>query len=371
MIRKFLLVAVAASICSTVFSQGLGIPSKKGGIGFGNLHHFAGLRFNFRDKNVEKITGVNVTVWQPKDDEDQTGVMNGISVGVPVAMGTEDRNGIGVGIAIVGAKKNLTGLNVGGLGVGAGGNVKGITIGGLGAGAGGSVSGLTIGGLGAGSGGDVKGITIGGLGAGSGGNLRGITIAGLGAGAGGDVSGFCLAGLGAGAGKSMKGISIGGLGAGAGEDMKGITIGGLGAGAGGSMKGITIGGIGAGSGKELSGIAIAGIAAGSPRVRALIIAPAAGGNDIAGFFIVPVYLQAGSKDSNEEDVKMGGVSIGAVSMIKGTQKGVTIGVFNYARKQRGFQLVLLNYVKDNPKGLRLLPVFNMHFGSKNVQENQP
>jgi hypothetical protein len=49
-------------------------------------------------------------------------------------------------------------------------------------------------------------------------------------------------------------------------------------------------------------------------------------------------------------------------MIKGTQKGITIGVFNYARKQRGFQLGLLNYVKDNPKGLRLLPIFNTHFG---------
>ncbi len=348
MSRPLFLVAIALFSVSATYSQGLGVPSRKGGIGFGNLHRFTGLRFNFRDKNVEKISGVNVTVWQPKGEDEQTGTMNGISLGLPLAMGTEDRNGIGVGIAGVGAKRSLTGLNVGGLGVGAGGNVKGITIGGLGAGAGGSV----------------KGITIGGLGAGSGGDLSGITIAGLGAGSGGDVSGICIAGLGAGAGKSVKGISIAGLGAGAGEDMVGMTIGGLGAGAGGSMKGITIGGIGAGAGKELSGLAIAGIGVGSPKIRALVIAPAAGGNDIAGLFIVPAYLQAGTKDSNEEEVSMSGVSISAVNMIKGTQKGVAIGVFNYARKQRCFQLGLLNYVKDNPKGLRLLPVFNAHFGGR-------
>lgn len=346
MSRRFLLAAIAISICSAAFSQGLGIPSKKGGIGFGNFPRFTGLRFNFRDKNVEKISGVNVTVWQPKGEDEQTGTMNGISIGVPLAMGTEDRNGIGVGIAGVGARRNLTGINVGGLGVGAGGNVTGITIGGLGAGTGGDLKGITIGGLGAGSGGDVTGISIGGLGIGAGESLKGLSIGGLGAGAG----------------KSVKGITIGGLGAGAGEDISGLMFGGLGAGAGESVKGIAIGGLGVGAGKDLTGVAIAGIGAGSPKVRALVIAPAAGGNDIAGLFIVPIYLQAGNKDSNEEDVKMGGVSIGAVSMIKGTQKGITIGVFNYARKQRGFQLGLLNYVKDNPKGLRLLPVFNAHFG---------
>lgn len=353
MFRRYLLVAVASSICSTVFSQGFGIPSKKGGIGFGNLPRFTGLRFNFMDKNVEKIAGINVTVWQPKGDDEQTGTMNGISIGVPLAMGTEDRNGIGVGVAGVGAKRNLAGLNVGGLGVGAGGSVKGITIGGLGAGCGGDLKGITIGGLGAGSGGDVSGISVGGLGVGGGGNLKG----------------FSIGGLGAGAGKSVQGISIGGLGAGAGEDLAGLTIGGIGAGAGESVKGITIGGVGVGAGKQLSGVVIAGIGAGSPRVRGLLIASAAGGNDIAGLFVVPVYLQAGSKDANEEEVKMGGVSISAVNMIKGTQKGITVGVFNYARKQRCFQLGLLNYVKDNPKGLRLLPVFNAHFG-KGAEESK-
>src|SRR5216683_1598250 len=92
----FAILLVFTSLIS--YSQGVGIPCKKGGIGFGNLPAFSGIRFNFIDKHVEKISGINVTMWQAKGEDDQTGTVNGISIGLPLAIGTENKNGIGLGI---------------------------------------------------------------------------------------------------------------------------------------------------------------------------------------------------------------------------------------------------------------------------------
>lgn len=46
-------------------AQSLNIPAKTWGLSFGNSRNFAGLRFNFRDRNVEKIYGINITLWKP------------------------------------------------------------------------------------------------------------------------------------------------------------------------------------------------------------------------------------------------------------------------------------------------------------------
>jgi hypothetical protein len=339
------------------FSQGVGIPSKRGGIGFGNLHNFTGVRFNFRDKNVEKISGINFTVWQPKEDSTQTGTMNGISVGLPLAMGTKNRNGINLGVFGTGASNNISGINIGGLGMGAGGDVTGINIGGLGMGAGGDIKGINIGGLGAGSGKDVVGFNFGGLGIGAGGSLRGITFGGLGVGAS----------------EKVSGITIGGLGVGSGKDLEGITIGGLGVGSGKNISGLTISGLGVGCGGELRGIVISGIAAGSPKVKALAIAPIVGGKDVKGLVIAPAYSKVGfitkhgdQKEMKEEEISgtFTGVTISAYNQIRGEQKGVAIGVVNFANKIRGLQFGIINIVKENPKGLRVLPIINLKFKKK-------
>ncbi len=339
-------------------AQGVGIPSKKGGIGFGNLPKFTGIRFNFIDKRVEKISGLNVSMWQAKNEGDQTGTVNGISLGLPLAIGTEYKNGIGLGIFGVGATKSITGINIGGFGVGAGSNVTGINVGGLGVGAGGNMKGINIGGIGAGAGGDVFGINIGGLGIGAGKNLTGLNIGGLGLGGG----------------ENVTGISIGGLGLGSGKDLKGISIGGLGVGAGGTIKGITIAGLGVGAGKELRGLVISALAAGSPKVTAIAIAPVVGGVSVRGLIIAPFHLLVGpiKKFKNGEDESVGeeangtlkGVSVSIFSKVNGQQNGVSLGVVNYTQKIRGVQFGLINIVKENPKGLRILPIFNMRFGKK-------
>ena len=42
------------------------------------------------------------------------------------------------------------------------------------------------------------------------------------------------------------------------------------------------------------------------------------------------------------------------------QRGLSIGVVNYARRLHGVQLGLVNYARNNPPGLRLLPVLNVN-----------
>ena len=40
--------------------------------------------------------------------------------------------------------------------------------------------------------------------------------------------------------------------------------------------------------------------------------------------------------------------------------GISIGLFNYSKKLKGFQFGLLNYVENNPKFLKIIPFINLH-----------
>lgn len=355
--RRILIVPIFLLVTSQLFSQGFGIPSKRGGIGFGNLSRFTGIRFNFKDKNVERINGINVTVWSAKHEDNQTGTVNGIAIGLPMSMGAENQYGIGLGIGGVGATRNLAGINIAGLGVGAGESVSGFNFGGLGVGAGEDLTGINIGGLGAGAGGDVKGINIGGLGVGAGGDLVGFNFGGLGVGSGGKVAG----------------INIGGLGVGAAEDITGISASIIGVGTGGRVRGITVAGVGIGAGEEVRGLAVAGIGIGSSRVTGITLAPVVGGQTVKGIMIAPAYFRVGDDngraiDGQEYDADleglMKGISVSAFNQIKGDQIGVAVGIVNYTKRIKGVQFGLINIVKENPKGLRVLPFFNTRFYKK-------
>ena len=334
------------------YSQGVGIPSKRGGIGFGNLSRFTGIRFNFKDKDVERINGINTTIWQTKDDSYQAGTVNGVSIGLPMAMGHDNQNGVSIGAFGVAAKKNLRGINIGVLGAGAGEDITG----------------LNLGGLGIGSGGDLRGITIGGLGAGAGGNVSGFNFGGLGIGAGGSLSGFSFGGLGVGSGGDVNGVNIGGVGVGAGGSLNGLSFAIVGIGAGEKVRGITIAGVGIGAGEEVKGITIAGVGVGSRKVTGLAIAGAVGGIDVKGIMIAPGYFRIGDKQKHDDgstEIREGvmtGLSISAYNHIRGEQRGVALGIVNQATRVKGIQFGLINIVKENPKGLRVLPIFNTKFG---------
>ena len=322
---------------TVLHAQSLDIPSKKWGISFGNSRRFTGLRFNFRDSRVDKITGINITLWQPKQDNEWSRV-EGISLGLIPGAG------------------HLRGLQIGALGIMAIEDAKGINIGGLGIGSGGDMTGINIGGLGAGSGGDMKGLNIGGLGMGAGGNLEGINIGGLGVGAGEDMKGLNIGVLGIGAGRDLYGINIGGLGAGAGENMAGLNFGVLGLGAGNNLVGITIAGFGAGAGGELKGLTICGFGAGAPAVKGITIA----GFGVGGEHINGITMALGTI-LIQDDGEVKGFGASGFNYIKGTQNGLFIAVVNYAYHLKGVQIGLINIARNNPKGLKILPVFNAHF----------
>jgi hypothetical protein len=333
-------------------AKSLDIPVKGSGISFGNSYNFNGLRFNFSDQSTKKINGINFTFWKAK--ENRQADINGISIGM---IGPEAGclRGISFGGLGVAAEKELTGLAFGTLGVGSSGSLTGIQVGGLGVGAGGAVRGITIAGVGAGSGGNLTGLTLAGLGAGSGGSIKGVTIALIGAGANENISGITIAGIGAGAGGDVKGITIAGIGAGASGNIDGLTFALIGAGAGANINGITIGGIGAGCSGELKGLTIGGIGAGAPTVKGITIGGiVVGGREIHGLCVSLGMLKI------EEEGLFKGLSIASFNRIKGIQNGLTIGIVNYTYRLKGLQIGLINYAKNNPKFLQLLPFINLN-----------
>ncbi len=312
-LRKSVITALAALLLVSSFTniraQSLGIPSSRWGISFGNSKNFTGLRFNMMDNDIEKINGINITFWKPRN-EHISGTVNGLSLG------------------IMPSAANLHGIQLGIAGVGAGKDMKGISIG------------L----LGAGSGGDMIGINIGGLGAGAGATMGGVNI-GL---------------LGCGAGEDMWGINIGGLGAGAGKNMTGLNIGAMGVGAGNNVSGITLAGLGAGAGNTISGLIIAGLGAGAPTVKGIAVAGlGVGGNSIQGIAIALGHIRI--DDDKTGDAELRGFACSAFNYIKGRQTGLSIGIVNYAYSLKGVQIGLINIVRDNPKLARILPLINVHF----------
>lgn len=325
---------VAAPVSASVNAQVIDLTIQGTGLAIGDKPKMNGIRLNFRDRHLEEINGINATIWNPYTPA--RGTVNGVALGLPIT-GAARINGIGLGVLGVGVENSFTGIGLGGIGLGSGNDMRGIFIGGIGVGSGGKVEGLTIGGIGVGSGGALRGIQIGGIGVGGGGELSGISIGGIGVGGGGNVSGLAIGGIGVGGGGDFKGIGIGGVGVGTGGNTTGLMIGGVGVGSGGTVKGLAIGGVGVGA-PRLNGVALSGIAAGGMDVKAIVIAGA--------------YFKI------EEKGRFDGGALSAVNYVKGSQHGLTIGLWNYARDLHGAQVGVIN-ISDNDGKRRILPLLSV------------
>lgn len=304
------------------------------GLAIGDKPRVDGVRINFRDRNLDRVNGVNITVWSPY--EPPSGVVSGLALGLP-ATGAKTITGISIGVLGVGAQNTISGISIGGAGVGSGGQLHGIMLGGLGVGSGGGISGLSLGLIGVGSGGPLRGVQIGGIGVGGGSELSGISIGGIGAGGGGNVKGLAIGGIGVGGGGSIIGIGIGGIGVGSGGDVTGLMLAGVGVGAGGTLKGFAIGGAGVGA-PRINGLAIGGLGVGGVDVHAIVLT--------AGYFKV------------QDRGRFEGAALGSVNRIQGAQHGLTVGLFNYAHDLHGAQVGLIN-VSDNGGSRRVLPLLSV------------
>lgn len=330
-----ILVPIAFVVAATSASaQVIDLTINNTGLAIGDKPRVNGIRINFRDRRLEEVNGVNITIWSPY--EPATGVVNGIAIGLP-STGAKNINGIATGLFGAGADQSLKGIGVAPIGIGAGGELRGIMVGGIGVGGGGSMTGLAIGGIGVGSGGAVRGIQVGGIGVGAGESLTGISLGGIGVGSGGAVKGIAIGGIGVGGGGSFTGIGIGGVGVGAGGDATGLMIGGIGVGSGGRLKGLSIGGVGVGA-PNLQGVALSPIAVGGEHVHAIVIAGA--------------YFKV------EKQGRFDGGSLSSFNHIKGEQRGLTIGLLNYARELHGAQIGLIN-ISDNGGRRRVLPLISV------------
>lgn len=361
-----ILVPIGFVVAATSASaQVIDLTINNTGLAIGDKPRVNGVRMNFRDRRLERVNGINVTIWNPYPPA--TGVVNGLAVGLP-ATGAREINGIATGLFGAGADGSIRGIGVAPIGLGAGGELRGIMIAGVGVGGGGSMTGLAIGGVGVGGGGSLRGIQIGGIGVGTGGNVSGISIGGVGVGGAGRVSGISIGGIGVGSGGGLDGLSIAGIGVGSGGDVHGVAIGGIGVGgasnftgigiggigvgAGGDATGLMIGGVGVGAGGRLRGLSIGGVGVGAPNLQGVALSPiAAGGEHVHAIVIAGAYFKV------ESDGRFDGGSLSAFNHVKGAQHGLTIGLLNYARELRGAQIGLLN-ISDNGGKRRVLPVIS-------------
>lgn len=328
-----------AGLASTLASPRLAAAQDAGPrvryiLSIGNYPRVDGIRLNFRDGDLNLVRGANITLWQPYDGE-WSGTVKGLAIGLP-STGARDISGFGAGILGLAASHDIFGIALGGIGVGAGNDLRGIAIGGIGAGVGGDVRGAAAGIIGVGAGGNVAGLIIGGIGAGAGGNVRGIAFGGVGVGAGGDASG----------------LLIGGIGVGAGGDATGILLGGVGVGAGGDMTGVALGLVGVGAGGRVRGLALGGIGVGAPEIEGIAVGSMVGAEEVTGFVFAPVYFRT------EVGGRITGATVSAVNRVRGDLSGLSIGLVNYAWAARGVQLGVVNIIRDNPRGRKVLPIVN-------------
>ena len=324
LILVFTIICIVLAANETSFSQNsFDLTINDFGLYVGNAPRARGLRINWSDSNLDRISGINLTLWKPK--KNPGGIVQGISVGL-----------------LTPSADVLKGINIGGLGVSADSELSGLNIGLVGVGSGGDISGISIGLIGLGSERDVKGIALGGIGAGAGRDFRGIAFGGVGIGAGRSTKGILIGLVGAGAGENMTGIQVGGVGVGAGNDIKGISIGGIGVGAGNDISGLSFGLVGVGAGRDIKGITIGGFGVASER-------------DIIG-----LTFSAGRIKVNRIG-ELRGLSFSSYNQIKGRQTGLAIGIVNYAYDLRGVQLGILNVVSTNPGWRKILPIINWNF----------
>jgi hypothetical protein len=235
--------------------KALNIPLRKYGLSFGNSAEFNGIRFNYADSYVQRINGINFTLWTKfKTALNPDAVVNGLSVGT-----------------IVNAKK-----------------------------------------------------------------IRPLGVFLVGAAGCESVSGLSLAGIGI-ASSKLNGISVCGLMLG-GDVINGLTVSSLFSNASRAVNGLNVSGLAVMSEGDINGLAAA-------------IAGIYGKETIRGCTLTAGYLQAGTTF---------GLTVAGYARIYEVH-GLTIALVNKTTELHGVQLGLLNFAGNNRKGLRLMPLLNMHF----------
>lgn len=274
------------------------------GIGGVGSRCLVGIRASFNDHGHRHVSGMDLSVVNRNpfvDPADSSSIVNGITLSLFGADAAE-LNGLNAGLAYAQGTRAIRGINVGGLGAGSDSIVQGITVAGL------FVAGKRITGV------NVAGLAV------AGDRVRGINVAGVGT-FGKEISGLNL-GFGV-AGGRVSGVSAAGwLVHGGDGGIAGIHASLVGVGASGAVRGIAAAGVGVFAKRDVTGLAAA----------------------------------LGVVDARE----LTGVAVGAHTRVRGTQRGLTVGLLNRAHRLQGVQLGFLNEARNNPALLRWVPGVNVH-----------
>jgi hypothetical protein len=146
------------------------------GLSIGNSRRVTGLRINWRDEGLERVNGINLTLWAPR--ENPRAVIDGLALGL-VAPQAAEINGAAIGLVASVTERSMTGIDIGGVATVSNGAVRGINLGGLAVVSGSETWGLSLAGLAVVSSGSVHGINVAGLAAVSDGQIVGLNLAGL------------------------------------------------------------------------------------------------------------------------------------------------------------------------------------------------
>jgi hypothetical protein len=170
----------------------------------------------------------------------------------------------------------------------------------------------------------------------------------------------------------MVGLSLGGLGTVANRDLTGIALGGLAVVANGHLKAIAVGGLGVIGNNGITGLAVGGlgvVSTGAPfRGLGISLGAVESFEGVYGVAIAGFRVRAKLNDLRgvmisgitNRSAGLTGVAIGAYNDIRGSQRGLTIGLYNNADELHGVQLGLLNRAGNNRGIFRLLPLINLN-----------
>ena len=99
-------------------AESLDLAIRGWGLSLGNSSRINGLRINFVDHDVERVTGVNLTLWKARRNPDA--LIRGVSVGL-VGPYARRLDGIALGGVYTITEQDMNGIAFGGLGVDVGG----------------------------------------------------------------------------------------------------------------------------------------------------------------------------------------------------------------------------------------------------------
>lgn len=376
------------------------------GLGIGHVPRITGLRINWADRRLERVTGINLTLWRPAGRRTEgavggtirgaalgltprAGRIQGLGIGLGGVVGEDALDGIHLAGAVPASGGAHRGLAVGGIAVIGGEELVGAHVSGLATVTGGAGLGVQAAGASVVAGERLAGLQLAGLAVVGGTHMRGVQVGGLATVAGEDLYGIQLGGLATLGGEELRGAQASGLAVVSGEGMRGIQAAGAAVVGGGVVRGLQIGGLAVVGGDGLDGLQVGGLAVASGcRVRGLqaslglvevrravfdveaLPQPGRSGDacpdpGITGITLAGVRIRTTRTDGLSvaggwiDADRVRGLSVAGVQRT-GLQVGLAIGLVNWADELQGVQLGLLNRAGNNPPPFRVLPLLNVH-----------